>query len=193
MTKLQAEFERLVEVFLSAYDWEVAQVHAKLGDLFDRDEYPTADSVRHKFALRLNHIPVPEVGDWRVDMENEALSALQEQYANFYQQQTERAMRDVWERLHDHLTRFIRQLSVDEEGKKGKIFDSTIENVRDMAEMLAHCNFSNDPNLSLAQQKLERALAGLCRDDLVRNESFREDTKRAMEDALRSLPSLDWE
>lgn len=190
MTKLQGEFDRLVATFISAYDWEVAQVHAKLGDLFNRDEYPTSDSLRHKFAMRLNYIPVPEIGDWRVDMASEAQSALQDQYATFYANQTERAMRDVWERLHRQLTTFVRQLSSDEEGKKGKIFDSTIENVRDLSEMLAHCNFTNDPSLNLAQQKLERALAGLCRDDLVRNEEFRDDTRRSMEDALRALPSL---
>jgi hypothetical protein len=190
MTKLQDEFDRLVDNFIAAYDWQVAQVHAKLGDLFDRDEYPTADTVRHKFAMRLNYIPVPEAGDWRVDMNAEAQSVLHEQYANFYKQQTERAMRDVWERLHKQLTTFVRQLGVDEEGKKGKIFDSTIENVRELTEMLAHCNFTNDPNLNLAQQKLEMAIAGVCRDDLVRNEGFREDTRAAMEEALRALPGL---
>jgi hypothetical protein len=193
MTTMQAEFYRLVDVFLDAYDFEVAQVHAKLGDLFNRDEYPTSDSIRSKFRFGLSYVPVPDVGDWRVDMGSEATEVLRSEYAAFYQQQTERAMNDVLARVYDHLNRLTRQLGVDEDGKKGKIFDSTIDNLRDMVEMLEHANFSNDPNIALAQQKLQRTLAGLCRDDLVKNEIFREDTRASLQDAMRSLPSLDWE
>jgi hypothetical protein len=194
MTKLQGEFNRLVEAFLSAYDFEVAQVHAKLGNLFVRDEYPTADSIRNKFSFSLSYIPVPEMGDWRIDLGNEAQSAVQEQYAEFYQKQTQRAVGDVLSRLTDNLDRFIRQLGVDADGKKGKVFDSTIDMIRDLAEMVEHCNFTNDPNIDLAQRKLQSALAGVCREDLVKNDIFREDTRKAMQEAIRALPSLDgWE
>ena len=41
MTALKQEYERLVALFLSAYDWEIMQAQTKLGDLFIRDEYPT--------------------------------------------------------------------------------------------------------------------------------------------------------
>jgi hypothetical protein len=192
MTQLQAEFDRLVQRFLDAYDWEVAQVHAKLGDLFNRDEYPTSDKVLSKFSFRMSYIPVPDAGDWRVDMEHEAQEQLRSQYEKFYDQQMERAMRDLWERLHDHLSRFIKQLGIDDDGKKGKIFDSTIDHVRSLADMLGHCNFKNDPMLELAQRKLTSTLAGVCREDIVKNEDFREQLRSEMEQAVAALPSLDW-
>ena len=192
MTQLQAEFDRLVENFLSIYDMEVAQVHAKLGELFNRDEYPTTDTVRDKFGFRVSYIPVPEAGDWRVDIESEAQDLLRQQYETFHQQQMGRAMRDVWERLHEHLTRFVNQLGVDEDGKKGKVFDSTIENVRQMADLLGACNFDNDPALELAQRKLVASLAGVCKDDIVKNDGFRDSLRRDMQDAIKALPSLDF-
>lgn len=192
MTDLQNEFDRLVQKFLDAYDWEVAQVHAKLGDLFNRDEYPTSDAVRSKFSFRVSYLPVPEAGDWRVDMESEAQQVLREQYETFYNAQMEKAMRDLWERLHEHLTRLINQLAVDDTGKKGKVFDSTIENVRSLADMLGHCNYTNDPMLDLAQRKLVSSLSGVCRDDVVKNDGFRETLHNNMQEALRTLPSLDW-
>jgi hypothetical protein len=192
ITQLQAEFTRLVDVFLTAYDWEVAQVHAKLGTLFNRDEYPTAEAIRDKFAFRVSYIPVPEAGDWRVDMESDAQKQLRTQYETFYQTQMERAMRDLWQRLHDELERFIRQLDVDADGKKGKIYDSTIEHVQHLADMMEHCNFTGNPSMQLAQRRLTSALAGVCRDDLIKNEAFRADTKTKMEEALKALPSLDW-
>lgn len=191
MTKLQGEFDQLVERFLSAYDWEVMQAQTKLGSLFIRDEYPTLESLRAKFGFRLNYIPVPDAGDWRVDMGNETQQALREQYKSFYAEQMERAMRDVWQRLHDELSRFVKQLDVDEAGRKGKIYDSTIEHVRHLTEMMDCTNFTNDPSLQLAQAKLRQTLDGVTREDLRKSDGFRADTKRSLEEALKALPSLD--
>jgi hypothetical protein len=190
MTALQNEFARLVDAFLDAYDWEVVQAQSKLGTLFHRDEYPSVDSLRDKFGFRMSYIPLPDAGDWRVDMERDAQDALKQQYADFYRKQVEGAMRDVWERLHTEITRFIKQLDVDAEGRKGKIFDSTMEHVLHLTNMLEAANFTNDPNLQLAQHKIRAALDGVDRMDLVRNDGFRASTKRAMEDAIAALPGL---
>lgn len=190
MTALQNEFARLVDAFLDAYDWEVVQAQSKLGTLFHRDEYPSVDSLRDKFGFRMSYIPLPDAGDWRVDMERDAQDALKQQYADFYRRQVEGAMRDVWERLHTEITRFIKQLDVDAEGRKGKIFDSTMEHVLHLTNMLEAANFTNDPNLQLAQHKIRAALDGVDRMDLVRNDGFRASTKRAMEDAIAALPGL---
>ena len=190
MTQLQGEFDRLVQNFLDAYDWEVVQAQAKLGTLFNRDEYPTVDSLRDKFGFRMSYIPLPDAGDWRVDMERDAQDALKEQYNTFYRKQVEGAMRDVWERLHTELNRFVSQLGVDAEGKKGKIYGSTMEHVMHLTDMLEAANFTNDPNLTLAQNRIRAALDGVDKDDLVRNDIFREDTKRAMQAAIDALPGL---
>jgi hypothetical protein len=190
ITALRTEFDRLVETFLSAYDWEVMQAQTKLGNLFIRDEYPTIESLRDKFGFRINYIPLPDAGDWRVNMEQETTASLKAQYAAFYQAQMETAMRDVWERLHEHVTRFIKQLGVDEEGKKGKIFQSTIDHVQSLTDMLGMTNFTNDPNLSLAEARLRAALRDVTQADLKNDEFLREDTKRAMEQAIAALPSL---
>ena len=190
MTAQQNEFARLVEAFLDAYDWEVVQAQTKLGNLFHRDEYPTVDSLRDKFGFRLSYIPLPDVGDWRVDMERDAQDTLKQQYADFYRKQVEGAMRDIWERLHTEITRFIKQLDVDAEGRKGKIFDSTMEHVLHLTNMMEAANFTNDPNLQLAQHKIRAALEGVERMDLVRNDGFRANTKKAMEEAIAALPGL---
>ena len=190
MTAMQNEFDRLVQVFLDAYDWEVVQAQVKLGNLFHRDEYPTVDSLRDKFGFRMSYIPLPDAGDWRVDMERDAQNALRDQYADFYRKQVEGAMRDIWERLHTEVTRFIKQLDVDAEGRKGKIYDSTMEHVLHLCEMMEAANFTNDPNMQLAQHKIKAALDGVERMDLVRNDGFRASTKKAMEDAIAALPGL---
>jgi hypothetical protein len=190
ITALRSEFDRLVDAFLAAYDWEVMQAQTKLGSLFIRDEYPTIESLRAKFGFRINYIPLPDAGDWRVNMEQETTNALRNQYAAFYQAQMEGAMRDVWERLHAELARFVKQLDVDAEGKKGKIFQSTIDHVISLTDMLGMANFTKDPNLSLAEARLRAALRDVTQSDLKNDEFLREDTKRAVEQAIAALPSL---
>jgi hypothetical protein len=192
MTGFQQEFDKLVEKFLAVYDWRVADAAAKLGSLFNRDEYPTVEGLRSKFAFKLAYLPVPEAGDWRVDIDAQAKEALKEQYKAFYAEQMERAMRNVWERLHTEASRLVSQLDTDAEGKKGRIYESTIETVQTLAEMLEEANYTGDPNLQLAQRRIQSALAGVTREDLVANPKFRADTKTRMEEAIKALPSLDW-
>lgn len=190
MTGFQAEFDRLVQAFLDAYDWEVMQAQTALGDLFDRDEYPTIDSLRSKFGFRLNYIPVPDVGDWRVDMEREAQDVLREQYQSFYEKQMEGAMADLNARLHEQLARVVKQLEVTED-RKGKVFQSTIDSIGNLIDLLGATNYTNDPNLQLAEKKLRAALYGANKDDLVKNPVYREQTKKSVEEAIAALPGLD--
>lgn len=190
ITTLQNEFDRLVQNFLDAYDWEVVQAQSKLGTLFHRDEYPTVDSLRDKFGFRVSYIPLPDAGDWRVDMENEAQDTLRTQYADFYRKQVEGAMRDIWERLHTELSRFVKQLDVDAEGRKGKIYDSTMQHVLHLTDMLEAANFTGDPSLTLAQNRIRAAIDGVDRKDLIENDGFRTDTKRAIQAAIDALPGL---
>lgn len=191
MTRLQGEFDRLVQSFLDAYDWEVMQAQTALGDLFNRDEYPTIDGLRSKFSFRLNYIPVPDVGDWRVDIEQEAATALREQYQSFYEKQMEGAMQDLNARLHDQLSRMVKQLEVTED-RKGKVFQSTIDSIGNLIDLLAATNYTSDPMMQLAERKLRAALYGVDKDDLVKNPDFREATKRSVEEAIKALPGLDW-
>ena len=190
MTQLQNEFDRLVEAFLNAYDWEVVQAQTKLGNLFHRDEYPTAESLRDKFSFRMSYIPLPDAGDWRVDMEREAQDELKSQYEEFYQKQVNNAMGDLWDRMHKQLIKLVAQLDVDAEGKKGRIYTSTMENVLALADMMEAANFSNDPSLELVCNRIRAGLDGVDRDDLCNNDVFRKDTRKTMQAAIDALPGL---
>ncbi len=53
MTDLQYEFERLVDEFLTVYEWKIMDAQAKLGAMFHRVEYPTRHSLREKFGFRV--------------------------------------------------------------------------------------------------------------------------------------------
>lgn len=191
LTRLQGEFDRLVEAFLAQYEWEVNEVQLKLGDMYNPTEYPSVSSIREKFAFRLNYIPLPEAGDFRVDVGNEAAREMQEKYEQFYQTQLERAMGDIWKRTYDALSRMSERLDYGDHEQKKVFRNSLVENAVEIVDIMESMNITGDANMQLQQRRLKQALVGVTPDALREDEYLRRETKQAVDDVLASLPSLD--
>ena len=82
----------------------------------------------------------------------------------------------------------------DAEGKetKGRIFDGSIETLRELIGLLETCNLTNDPTMQRMQRTLSNAFEGITSKDDLKNAFTREETKRAVDAAIAALPSLDW-
>jgi hypothetical protein len=193
MTALQAEFERLVTVFLDAYDWEITNAQLKLGALFNPDEYPTADSLRSRFRFRMNYMPLPDAGDFRVDIETEAQQALASQYESYYTTQFQSAMRDIWERAYDAISKMSERLDYSDDTNKKVFRDSLVDNMKEIIDLLEACNVTNDPVMQDAHRRLDRALMGVTPDALRADAYLRAQTKRQVDEVKKlidNLPSL---
>jgi hypothetical protein len=191
MTDIQNEFERLVDLFLQAYDWEIMQAQAKLGDLFIRDDYPTLDSLRSKFRFRLTYIPLPDAGDFRIDIGNEAAEEIKTHYKTYYTTQLNQAMNDVWQRTYDALSRMSERLDYADHEKKKIFRDSLVDNVAEMVELLRVCNVTGSTQMTAMADKLDDALRGVTPDALREDAYLRAETKRTVDEAIKALPSLD--
>lgn len=191
MTDMQNEYERLAKVFLDSYEWEISQAQARLGALFRADDYPSVDSIASKFGFRLNYIPLPDAGDFRIDIGTEATEQLKSHYEGFYSQMINRAMDDVWHRVYDALTKMSERLDYGDSEKKKIFRDSLVDNVLDMVDLLDVCNVTGDSQMSAMRLQLEDALRGITPDALRDDAFLRAETKRAVDNAIKSLPSLD--
>jgi len=137
---------------------------------------------------------VPEAGDFRVDVEEEALTELKEQYESMYKKKLDDAMQDTWQRLHDVLTHMSEKLSfvddaVDEQGNKVKrspFHATTITNAVELCGLLTKLNITNDPKLEQARQNLERALVGIDVDTVKESQEIRHSV-RAKVDAILDM------
>lgn len=189
MNTLQTEFYELVERFLSAYQWKIAQAHAALGGLFNPDEYPTEQALRTKFSLSLAFIPLPDAGDWRVDIGKQGNEQLRDHYQQFYKQALKEAMNDVWKRAHDALGRMSERLDYTDSIKK--VFrDSLVENVTELVDIMDSCNITQDPVMSEAADTLRDTLRGVDADDLRKDAALRRATKKRVDEVLATLPTL---
>lgn len=190
MSALQQEFFRLVDVFLQAYDWEVQNAQLKLGGLFNPDEYPTSDKLREKFKFRYTPMPMPEAGDWRLDIEAEAAASLRGQYEKFYGDQLKTAMGDVWQRTYEALSKMSERLDYGDDANKKIFRDSMVSNVKDMVIMLNDFNITNDPVMTKAAADLERALEGVTPEGLREDAYLRAQTKQQVDAVRKTIDSL---
>ena len=191
MTAVQDEFNSLVDAFLEAYEWEIMQAQAKLGELFVRDDYPTLDSLRSKFRFRLTYIPLPDAGDFRIDVGNEAAEEIKTHYNNYYSAQLQTAMQDIWQRTYKALTSMSERLDYGDHEKKKIFRDSLVDNVAEMIDLLRVCNVTNSTQMTAMADKLEDALRGVTPDALREDAYLRAETKRTVDEAIKALPSLD--
>ena len=80
------------------------------------------DSLIDKFKFKYVFLPVPESGDFRVDVGDALKQELSDQYSDFYQNKLSEAMNDIWARLHETLTHMSTKLA----GEEKQIFRDTL-------------------------------------------------------------------
>lgn len=190
MTGLQTEFFRLTEAFLNAYDWEIQNAQLKLGSLFNAEEYPARGELASKFKFRFVAIPLPDAGDWRLDIGNEAADSMREQYEKFYGEQLNKAMADVWERAHDALSKMSERLDYASAETKKVFRDSLVTNVQDIVDLLGTMNVTGDPAMTEAHKRLAAAMQGITPDALREDVYLRAQTKRQVDEVKKIIDNL---
>jgi hypothetical protein len=180
-------FNNKVSEFLLAYPRLVQTAQNYLGDLFNRDDYPHPDEVASKFGFRLVFSPVPDAGDFRLDLPKQELDAMRMQYESHANERVEAAMQEQWGKLRDMVFRMSEKLTEPDDGDEDKRrwHDTFITNAHEMCGMLTHLNITRDPTLEEARRGLERAIAGVDIEDIKGDEDTRTDMKGKLDDILK--------
>ena len=182
----RATFTQLVDKFRLEYPKLMLTAAQHMGDLHDPADYPSVDEVMDKFGFRLVFSPVPESGDFRVDIPNQELDAIRKEYDANFVSRVDEAMRTPWDQLHKMLTTMSNKLGLEE---KTRWHDTFLTNAQEMCGMLTHLNLTGDPKLEDARRKLESALIGLDIDDLKESENIRTNVKDKLDTILSGF---DW-
>lgn len=180
MGKFEEDFVNIVNTFITVYPSLITAQAMALGDMFNRSEYPTPEAIVHKFSFRVNYMPVPQAGDIRVDVGNEAQKYLQEKLSKLADERVEAAMSDARDRLKAHLDRMMERLKVEEvNGKvvRSRIHDSLVEGGLELCDALRSLNITKDPMLEKARADLARLLATVDADDLRKHDSARTEVR----------------
>lgn len=187
MQRREREFSQKVEDFITLYPTLITAQAMALGDMFKRDDYPLAGDLRSKFSFHIGYLPVPTAGDFRVDVGLAAQDELRERLEQINQQRVDSAMRDIWQRLGEHLKRMSDRLTVDtvDGEEKGRVFrDTLVAGAWELVDVAKVLNVTGDPALDEAVKMLKSAIEGRSADTLRSNPAARVDTKAQVDSIL---------
>jgi len=187
MNAFDDEVAALVKSFVAIYPSLITAQAMALGDMFKRDDYPTANEIMTKFSFRVNYMPVPVAGDFRVDVGNQAQQDLRDKLERLANERIDAAMADVRRRLGEHMKRMSDRLTTDTvagETKRRRFHDSLVDGALELCDMVKALNVVGDMSLESARRELSDCLLGVTPDELRQNDAVREDTKKAVDAIL---------
>ena len=187
MKDLKAKFYAAVQQFVAEYDMQISAMAFKLGSLFNRDEYPTKDQVERKFGADYTLSPVPDAGDFRVDVGNEAMAELREEYSKACEARLAEATSSLYEKLYDTLLHAVERLGESPDGKPNIFRDSLISNMQDLIVDLKKLNMAGDERLEEMRQELASITTGLSPDELRKNKQVRAEVRANMQEILNKF------
>lgn len=190
LSEWESAYDTKVQEFLTEYPTLVSAAAFKLGDMFNRDEYPTVSEIQDKFGIHYSFSPLPTSGDFRVDMSNETVAELRNKYDTYLETKLNSAMRDAWDRLYETLGHLSAKLNTDyqanDQGKvrRTPLHASTLDNAVELCSMLTTLNIANDPELEARRKELENALFGIDAKEIQKRDGAREELKSRVDEIL---------
>ena len=186
MNGYERTFEMMCDNFFIEYPRLVAEAPTALKGLYKAEDYPEIEEVKQKFGFRRTVKPVPEAGDFRLDIPAEDLEEMRSEFVNQQDKKLVDAMREPWERLHKTLVGMSEKLT-DVEGDDGKkrYHDTLITNPLELCELLTKLNVANDPKLEEARRQVELTMMGANIESIKEDAHTRNELKSKVDNILK--------
>lgn len=192
----ETEFGNLLNEFLQSYEGIVSDMAFKQGDMFDRNDYPSLESISNKFGVNLFVSDVP-MQDFRCQIAQDIADDLFKTYSK----QSETIIHDIMEQQVDRFKEVMESIShccgYDESQKDGevkqkkrKIYDSTIQKAKEMCESFKQFNLTNNTELEEARVRLEKTLRDVTAEDIRESDAVRVSVKEGVDDILSKFGSF---
>lgn len=177
----------MIQDFYSNYADLIEMAKLHLGDLFNPYDYPDLDELKSKFGFRLVFSPLPESGDFRLDIPQQDMVEMQQKYDMAFNDRLKDAMREPWEKLHKMLTDMSEKLTEESEENKKRFHDSFVSNPVELCGLLTHLNITKDPQLEQARRALELTMLGIDIDDVREDKGCRTELKSKVDEILNKF------
>lgn len=182
MRRFRTEFEQRVRTLVNDYPRLVQEARKRLGTMYDPNDYPATSDISSRFYFNLEYSPVPTANDFRVDLSAEHVEAIKADIQRVEHERQDKAMREVFDRVR----KIVGKIHEQTKDKDRRIYDSALENARDLADLLPALNFTNNPQLTTVEADIRKLLVPA--DRLRQDKRLRADTAKAADAILAALP-----
>lgn len=190
MNGFEQTFNMMCTNFFVEYPRLVVDAPNNLGSMYKAEDYPEVEEVRLKFGFRRTVKPVPEAGDFRLDIPAYDLDEMRAEFEKQHETKLAEAMREPWERLHKTLVGMSEKLTdIEGDDSKKRYHDTLISNPIELCGLLTKLNVTNDPKLEEARRQLELTMLGADIESIKEDADSRSALKSKV-DAI--LGKFDW-
>lgn len=196
----QAAFGALFNDFDASYEDIISDMAFKaagLGDMFNRNDYPTREKMQKKYGINLFVNDVP-MNDYRVLVAKDMADELFDVYASQTQRIVEGIVTDQFKRMKDVMESLSFCCDVDvsvgadgeQKIRKRKIYDTTVDKARDMVRLYKEFNLTDNTELSESIAMLENTLRDVNTEMLRESDLVRSEVKEGVDEILNRFGSF---
>lgn len=176
MRVFTSQFNEAVKVFIRDYDNYKGEAKIRLNGMFQESDYPNIHDMQQKFGIGFDFIAISDLEDFRLEVDQNEVSALKQQMEERIKDQISTATKNIWERMKEAIGHMVDKLS-----DKDAIFrDSLVTNIQDLIDVLPRLNITEDKEIDRTIESMRELLVD---PDLLRTNS-RTRQKKAKEAKL---------
>jgi len=186
MRKVRQDFDEALQSFLVGYPTYIEYARSRLGDMFDIADFPPADVVRSRFRFEHRITPVPDQGDFRIDIPEQQLKDLQDDLEKRLSTATKHATNDLWNRTSACLDSLYTTLA----NPSRRVYRSTVhENLVTLVNQIKEMNFEDDVKLMAIAKQIENNLFNLSPEAIKTDDVIRKIAIQKTDAIIRQLPT----
>ena len=188
MSEYKEEFEKEVNAFIKLYPSLLTKVMNDLNKLYNPKDYPSQEKLKSKFSMNLIFTPIPDAGDFRVDISDKENKKLKEQLDNRLALANASAEKDLYMRLYTTIAKAVIVLNTPD-----KIFrNSLILNILELVQKIPNLNFNDSIELNTISDNLNDQISLIDIDELrnEENPTYRKDIAKELSDELKNIESI---
>lgn len=177
LARVKKKWELAVEDFVVKWEVILDDARQRLNGDFDPAKYPSASSIRSRFKMKVEFMPMPD---------NRKLpSYLQDEMDAIFDERVKEAGKELRTRLIDKLTHLADKCASVGGESAGKFYTTNVTNVIDLCELIPDMLVGDDPDLINAIEDAKRMLDGHDADSIKSSDIIAQDV-RAKASAIAS-------
>ncbi len=181
------KFIEKVDDFIAAYDAIIARDRIALNGTFRAQDYPSKESLRARFAARLEFFPI--ASDFRVEGIDAAVrDELTAEMEKLTAGRVSDAKRELIERIREKVSALSTKLATMTD--ESRVHPTIVSNVTEACEQVKAANFDGDTTLDSLANKVADTIGKLDSDTFRDDENARETAKETAKAALADIDSV---
>ena len=186
LSKFKNEFDHEVSKFIEEYPSILTNVMNNLAGLYNSNDYPSQERIKSKFNFEVNITPIPDVADFRIDINKKDMDKLKQDLGNRLEAANAAAEKDLFMRLYTTIAKAYMTLNTPD-----KIFrNSLILNIVELVQKIPDMNFNDDEQLNQIAKDVSAEIRIIDIEDLRKNKIYRRRVASNLEKDLKEIDQV---